>query len=260
MRLAIAVILVSGAMGFGLWMLISRGDFGHALWFAGFAAVLGGLGALSARYPAADRWVSTGFSVWIGGGTALMAALAPITLVFWLGRTILSVPGHWLQWPLLVLFGGLLALLIWPTVSPAPRDWLFRRCEALGPFRPLAPLAYAIDLVLIAAMFFATAAAIFAQSGAIAPVAPADHPLPPGQPEILHGRLLDYFLWNFMEAIPSIQFNQTVGWRRPLDNTADLLTWLLLAFKVTVAAPVISFVRHWWKRDVSGGTAATTMR
>jgi hypothetical protein len=64
---------------------------------------------------------------------------------------------------------------------------------------------------------------------------------------LLFGDFMDFYTWNFLDAVPLLEVNETLRWEEPIEYRGALAAWLVLAVKVAVILPVVQLVRTYWK-------------
>jgi hypothetical protein len=64
-----------------------------------------------------------------------------------------------------------------------------------------------------------------------------------------------YYIWSFLDAIPTLEFPQTLGWERPFRYTDPANRVLLLVYKIVLILPMIATsvliwgdIRRRWSR------------
>ena len=72
---------------------------------------------------------------------------------------------------------------------------------------------------------------------------------PGSDPETLHGRLMDFFVWHFLDAIPALKINDALQWKVPLEYHGWVLGLLLIGFKLAVIGPTIAAFVLFWKES-----------
>jgi hypothetical protein len=208
---------------------------GYALLMAAIVAVA----LLSRRYKGVGRAIDTVFAGYLSFALSLLLALMRVVVFGWISRLILERLPPVFQIGAFTVWGLILAVALWLISTETRRSALFERLGAIG---PLAPLAYAFNLLWTAVMFFSSVTFLLAQQGLL-----AFDPGPRGP--ITAGRVADFYPWHFLEAIPVLEVNQTLRWTEPLTYGRTSVGWLLLLFKLAVIVPVIAaFLGYWTYR------------
>jgi hypothetical protein len=57
--------------------------------------------------------------------------------------------------------------------------------------------------------------------------------------EVTPGSISNFFRWHFLDAVPLLKVNETLGWRPPLTYDSFSVGCMLLLFKAVVILPVI---------------------
>ena len=237
--LALATIVVASALS-----LLILGNLGGALpmgIMTGVLFLVGGAAAFSTRI---DRAVKLGFSGFFRLWVWMATLVFPLAASVYLARGILSGLSLWLQGALLIAWGLLLAGAIWTIVAPSWRTWLF---SFLSPVGALAPIWYAINVFVIATVFFATVSTLLSHGQLIKLLPPPERAELMADSAILHGMLLDFFMWHFFAELP-LHVNETLQWNEPMRYQGAGMGLILLLFKATVIGPVIAVFVLWWKQ------------
>lgn len=228
-----AVMLVSALV----LALFSDASVANILGFCVFMAGIVLVGFLSARFPRIDRTVKTIFAVYFRFCGWLLVSLAPVTAFSWLSKLIFRGMSPWFQIVILVIWGVLLGVVLLFVSTGHYRAVLFQKLQRVG---GLAPFVYCFNALAISLMFFGSATYLLAQNGWLKFSIPAGH-------EHLSGKLLDLFLWHFLDAIPLLDVNKTLRWSAPLDYDSGGVGWILLLFKIVVIVPIIAAFSGYWK-------------
>ena len=69
----------------------------------------------------------------------------------------------------------------------------------------------------------------------------------PGAAESAPGRVVDFYLWHFLEAVPILRVTETLRWDVPATYESAGVGWLLLTFKLFVIIPIIGIFRSYWQ-------------
>lgn len=207
----------------------------------GLTVVLLVVGVLKSRYRKFDRAIETFFSKYFRFSFWLLVTLAPAVFFTWLSDFTLATAPI-LQLILFVLWAGLLITILMFMATERKRGKLFQFLERIG---VLAPYVYSFNAFVIAAQFFATLTYLMAGldlltftnlDGVRVEAA-----------ELAVGRLRDFYVWHFLDAIPLLKINQTLRWEIQLSYASSAVGFIVLLFKVAVILPVISAFRGYWK-------------
>jgi hypothetical protein len=171
----------------------------------------------------------------ISVGLCILAALAPAVAARWLSEFVLErLPGG-AQIAVFCVWGTLLAVALIAIATEERRTRLFGALIRFGPFTAS---AYSLGVLFLAILFFSSVTYAMTRSGA---VRFTDALMPAA------GRVSDFYLWHFLDAIPLVDVTRTLRWDEPLTYTSHRVGWLLLAFKVTVIVPVIAAFTGYWR-------------
>ena len=61
------------------------------------------------------------------------------------------------------------------------------------------------------------------------------------------GRIVDYYLWYLVDAIPGLEFWDTVKVNNPLEGIGFWPGFIVVIFRLSIAIPCIALVIDWWK-------------
>ena len=191
------------------------------------------LGALGAIYKNFGEWIEKGyaraFSAYVRFLAWMVVAFLPMTIVLKLNERIVKLPRTF-QVTIFIVWGALLAYAIWLVATERRRVILFRGLEQkIGRFTPL---AYSFNLLMIAMIFFSSVTYLAAHEK-IRMIQPAGS-------SVSVESLQNFYLWHFLEALPLLKVNETVGWKNPLSYESAFVGWILLLFKLAVIVPVIA--------------------
>jgi len=236
------VAFSSGLGGFLTGLLVTWGNVRISLFISGVMAGIALLAILSNRYPRVERATEAFFGAWDRVMPWLLGIAGPVGLAYWIVRGGLLGWPLWLQAIVLGIWGialaGMLWILAWPEARKASFVWL-------SDLHAWVPFLYAFNLAAIATVFFAACATIAAQAGAVALRLP-DGASPGSDPGAMHGRLMDFFVWHFLDAVPALKINDALQWKVPLEYDGWVLGLLLIAFKLVVIGPTIAaYVLYW---------------
>ena len=210
------------------------------------------LGLLMAFFPRIDVVVKYGFGAYFMFCMWLLGLFGPLAGAMWTSRWILSEPPLWLQMTLVVAWGVLLAGIICSVVLPALRLRVF---EVLSGFGVIAPIWYAINVLVIATVFFATDGALLAHAGMLTILPPPEKAALVSDSTLLHGMLLDFFMWHFLAELP-LHINETLQWDEPLRYQGVGMGSMLILFKIAVIGPVVAIFVLWWKQRTEPAPAS----
>jgi hypothetical protein len=199
-------------------------------WLPVFTGALVGLGALAAIYPRVNRLIQTAFTGYMLFTVWMLIAIAPGAAAIWIARRIEAQSSVSLQATAFILWACVLSGAVWFLATEGRRTRLFKFLQPIGAF---APVAYAVNVLLIAIPFFGSLTRVLLARGAIHLT---------GDPE----RAMDFYLWHFLGAIPLLKVNETLLWDQPLAYHEARVGWLLLVFKAIVIIPVIAAFRGYW--------------
>lgn len=188
-------------------------------------------GVLMVRYPVLERAFTAIFASYMTFCFWMLVAVAPAAITFWIAHKLEEQDRLWLQVSAFVVWTCLLGGATWFLATENRRTRLF---DLLSPVGALAPLAYAVNVFLIALPLFGSLTGVLQSRGAIHLI---------GDPR----RIMDFYLWHFLGAVPLLKVNETILWNQPMTYQEPQVGWLLLAFKVTVIIPVIGAFRGYWK-------------
>ncbi|HKQ50386.1 MAG TPA: hypothetical protein VJZ71_20095 [Phycisphaerae bacterium] len=163
-------------------------------------------------------------TLWMG------VAVIPAAFFRWLSATILDKFTVIFQVVAFVLWGILFIGMIALIATQRNRERLFGFLRSRLSF--FAPFAYSFNALWISIFFFSAITYYLVSHGNLALTTSTS-------PEVNHGRLMDFYLWHFLEAIPVLKLNSTLLWKEPLVYETASVGWMLLAFKVAVIVPVI---------------------
>jgi hypothetical protein len=227
---AVAVVLARGA---GVsWLKIAVVSI--------LIAVVFGLGVLNALNRDFREWfdrssarLSNAYASFIGW---MFLAFFPAFLLMKLHRGIVTLP-RILQMVIFIVWGLLLAFAIWQVATEQKRSRLFGWLETrIGRFTPV---AYSFNLLMVATIFFASVTYLSAYNR----ISRSQLVTQPVTVESIQ----DFYLWHFIEAVPLLKVNDTIGWRTPMKYDGHLVGWILLLFKLAVIIPVIACFASYWK-------------
>jgi hypothetical protein len=200
-------------------------------WFLLFFTALMIVAVLMVRFPALERAFNAVFAGYLSVCIWSFVAVAPASIAFSIARALEAQARLWLQVPAFGLWACLLACLIWFLATESSRTRLFDSLKRVG---SLAPLAYAVNVLLLAVPFFGSLTNVLASRGLVRMEGDAR-------------RAIDFYLWHFFDAIPLLKVNETILWSQPMAYQQSRVGWLVLLFKITVIVPVIAAFRGYWQ-------------
>ena len=206
-----------------------------------FTAVIFGLGILQALNPAFrkrfEEISSRAFAAYMLFLGWMVIAFLPPFLMTNANRYIVTFPGT-VQGVIIIAWAGLLGFWIWLVATERRRlrtfSWFEKR---IGRF---SPVAYSFNLLMIAVIFFALITFLSARNRISRPEFSEDKP-------VTVDSLQDFYLWHFIDAVPILRVNDTIGWKRPFNYEGHLVGWILLLFKLVVIIPVIACFASFWR-------------
>jgi hypothetical protein len=204
------------------------------------SAVFFGLGVLNSLSERLSKgqYVEKAFAAYFRFCGWMLLAFLPVTGLLYLNRLVLETLALSLQSIVFVIWGGLLAWAVWLVVTERKRERLFSQLEErVGRFTPL---AYSFNLLMIAMVFFSSVTYVFSAHGKLKFIAPAGS-------KVSFDSLQDFYTWHFLEAVPLLKVNETLGWKTPLTYESALVGLVLLLFKLAVIVPVIACFAFYWK-------------
>ena len=246
----LAITLSTALGGFLSLLLFTWGNLRVSGYGAVAWGVLGLLIGLSLRYPVVDRAMRWGMERWERTTPWLFALFGPVVLAIWFARAGLFGFGLWTQAVVLGFWGFVLGGLIWLIAWPDARKAFLR---AFREIHVWAPLLYAVNIGMVAVVFFAAAGTFAAEAGLAqlrTPGAAGNPAAPfPTDPAIVHGKLMDFFAWHFLDSVPALKINEALHWAVPLDYDGAAMGVLLIGFKLAVIGPVIAACVQFWTED-----------
>jgi metallo-beta-lactamase superfamily protein len=209
--------------------------------FVVFLAVMVGLGALSVRFATVNRAIPVVFAGLIWFFLWIFITLAPISIFLKLSQFILFKRSLRFQVATLLAWGLILFLAVLLIATKRYRTRLFQLLRDVG---SLAPVVYSFNVLMIAVNFFAAVTYVLVNNGVIKMSNAA------GTAGIyLFPKLLDFYTWHFLDAVPLLKVNQTLRWSEPLTYDSGNVGVILLLFKITVIIPVIAAFTGYWKYE-----------
>lgn len=181
------------------------------------------------------------------GDVVLLATVVPLVL---LGALLPYVSIRWssehLPKPMyagVVVFAAVaLAFALLTVSTKAQRDKWFPRLFAApdGPHRPLGVALFALMVIITAAAVFASITFLLFSHN----VVELESSLDGG---ITEGRLIDFYMWHLLDAIPVASVPKTARLVEPATYSGTWVGLLVLTFQVLVVAPIITTLVYSWK-------------
>jgi len=201
---------------------------------------------LMVRFKRAADVYERFFTWYLRFASGLFVMTVPYIFFAWLSRVLLARLPLWLQMACFVLWGVLLgaALLLIST-----KQWRQRVLEPLARYHIALPAAYSFQVLMLACLFFSSVTFVLVQSNLMSMTGGSADAVTPGS-------ISDFFLWHFLDAVPLLKVNETLGWRPPLTYDSVSVGCMLLLFKAVVILPVIGAFTWYGTRE----TAATERR
>jgi hypothetical protein len=132
--------------------------------------------------------------------------------------------------------GVALAALLLLITTERHREGFFKSLQELGRFTPF---IYSFNVLFIATMFFSSLTYVLVEQDLLRFSGPAER-------DVSLEALSAFYLWHFLESLPLLAVNETLHWEKPLTYESVWVGLVLLVFKVTVIAPVISAFAGYW--------------
>lgn len=178
---------------------------------------------------AAGRWLVSGpgRTIALIGYSALMSTVPAAGAARLLGW---AIPGKplFIQLPLLVISFSLLACLIWGITAERGRRALFGDSVAYR-----IPFIASLFVLFFSFACFGALTCFMLERGWLEITPDVGHDE--------HGvsRLMDFYLWHVLDAIPLAEVTETIRWEQPYTYHDSLTGVILLAFKVGIIVPVL---------------------
>ena len=237
-------LLVVLAAGWLIVAIVGGSSLPALLATGAFVVLVLAFALLNLRYPWLGKLANRVFVAYMTFLVWLMIGFAPIVAFHWLFDTVTWRLPLWAQVPAFVALGALLALALWLIATRPRRQQLFTRLRGAG---ALMPLIYVGNTLILAAMFFASVTFVLVRHDLVQLGITAGD-------EVLFGRLLDFYVWHFLDLVPLVKVNATLHWKEPLVYESGWLGALLLLFKVAVIVPTIGAFAGYFEQR--GGEAA----
>lgn len=224
----IAMVTVAIIMGALLFISIQGKTGGERTGMIVLYLLLTVVAIVVIRFKRAEQAFHKWYDSYMRFAIAVFAMTVPY-LVLSLSRDLLIRMPSWLQIAWFVLWGIVLggALLVIST-----ERWRERVLEPLAGYNIAVPAVYSFQVLMLACLFFSSVAFVLVQNDLIFLMRGSADAVTPGS-------LSDFFLWHFLEAVPLLDINQTLGWAVPLTYDSAAVGWILLLFKIVVIVPVI---------------------
>lgn len=215
--------------------------------------VMLGLGVLNALNKNFREWfekssarLSNAYASFIGW---MFLAFFPAYVLMRLNRGIVTLPRIF-QIVIFIVWAMLLSFAIWQVATEQKRLRLFGWLEdRIGRFTPV---AYSFNLLMVAMIFFASITYLLAHNR-ISRSQLVNQP-------VTVDSIQDFYLWHFIEAVPLLKVNETIGWKTPMKYEGHLVGWILLSFKLAVIIPVIACFASYWKNLGTSKSAVVSAR
>ena len=231
--------------GFLTGLLITWGNIRMSAILACVMGVAVLLAVLADRFPRLDRGMRAFFDLWERVVPWLLVIVGPVGLAYWIVRGGLFGMPLWLQAVVLAVWGVALGGMIWVLAWPDERKQSFAWLSDLNAW---APFLYAFNLAAIATVFFAACATLAVRAGGMILSLPLGVAAST-DPDVLHGRLMDFFVWHFLDAVPALKINEALQWKVPLAYDGWMLGLLLISFKIAVIGPTVAAFMLYWKES-----------
>ena len=224
----IAMVTVAVIMGVLLLISIQGKTGGERTGMIVLYALLTIITMIVVRFKRAEQEFENLYRSYLRFAVAVFAMTVPYLVLSYSGDLLVRMP-TWLQITWFVLWGIVLggALLIIST-----ERWRERVFEPLAGYNIAVPAVYSFQVLMLACLFFSSVTFVLVQSGVIFVMRGSADAVTPGS-------LSDLFLWHFLEAVPLLDINETLGWAVPLTYDSAAVGWILLLFKIVVIVPVI---------------------
>jgi hypothetical protein len=204
------------------------------------SAVFFGLGILNALSERLRRgqYIEKAFAAYFTFCGWMLLAFLPVSGLLYLNRLVLEQLGLSVQIAVFVIWGGLLAWWVGLVATETRRERLFRWLEErVGRF---SPLAYSFNLLMFAMIFFSSVTYVFCAHGKLRFIGPPET-------KLSFDSLQSFYIWHFLEAVPLLKVNETLGFKAPLNYDSGLVGLVLLLFKLAVIVPVVACFASYWK-------------
>ncbi len=148
---------------------------------------------------------------------------------------------HWPHWAVvavLPVFLAVLGVFLYFFAAEQRRRKFFRLSVRSGLLGWLSPVLLGVLAFLFAASVFAVVTMLLLDAGLVRLSLPGCATC---QPDI--GDVLSFYVWNFLDAVPLLNVNESLHWDVPLAYSGALMGWMIIAFKVAVIIPLIQAVR-----------------
>ena len=230
----LAILAMYAAIAAMIYKFYNEHGWGGLIYAAVFSLAIFSLGVLSSLYKRVGRAIEVLFGAWFYFFGWAFVTLVPIVLFRQLSQYVLNEFSFWFQILSFVLWGLLLACALALIITEENRKWLFGILRKAGGF---APVVYSLNVLMIAVIFFASLTYLLL----------THHVIAAGAQPVSSERLLDFFTWHFLDAIPALQVNQTLHWKEPWTYNSATVGAILLLFKVVVIVPVLAAFAGYWK-------------
>lgn len=249
---SVAALFTLGIIVFLAWRILREATMERAVVVLITFVVLIGIGVLRVRSRKFDEALMTAFVNYMVFSFVVMLIAGVLLLFRWLSEWIMQSLSGTPQIIALVAFGMVLAV---PLVGLSTQSWRKKFFKAVHPLGWVAPLAGSLLIVMVSVLFFADMTFLS--------VDPQELKTTSGK-DLTYAALQDFYLWYFLDAVPSLKVNETLKWDRPpVSYEGGGVGALLLLFKITVILPIIGTFSGYWKfrqeereeRDKAGSSA-----
>jgi len=230
-------VFIWGGIAFAAVKFLMTASRGEVLGWATFLGIVFALAFLAIRFEIVGRLINkfvAGYFLFFGW---VFVVLGPLVLFNWLSQSIRSLSVRYQM----IVFGAWGLLLSWAVLLIATerkRERFFNRFQRIG---ALAPVAYSLNLLFIAAMFFSSVTFVLSERGALRLSRPSEATISPDT-------VLLFYIWHFLDALPLLNVNETMHWSEPLSYESAWVGLMLLLFKLAVIVPVIGAFAWYWKQ------------
>jgi hypothetical protein len=205
---------------------------------------------LSAKFEIVDRSVSRALAMFVWFIVYWFITLMPLYAFAKLSEFVLVKLTVVFQIIVFLLWGLGLVWALLRITTESNREWLFHRLQKAGRFTPF---IYSFCLLWIATMFFSSVTYVLVDHGLMRISGLGEWDIPPEaardispQAVLDFYRLIDFYLWHFLAAVPLLEVNETLHWEKPLTYDSAWVGLVLLVFKATVIVPVIAAFAWYW--------------
>jgi hypothetical protein len=201
------------------------------------------LNRLATRWEASAERVQRGFFNLIG--FAFIASVLALLLDAVAEHTPLSV-----QIAALTVFGMAISWLFWGLAAEHRRARIFDALSEVdvGLIGRVQPIMFLMFVLIMVVAYFSAFTFVLYDHGAFELRTAGGHP-------VAHaGQLGDFYLWHFLDIVPALEINKTLGTHAPVTYTAHGVGWLLLLFKIIGVFFIVQGFIAAWKFVTGQGT------